>query len=79
MYSFVDKIVTGVAVYLVTLPNTIQDNASLQQIILLVPPSLGIMACIWVFLAVPKNKPAIVEQTTNPRPDIKRITDELVM
>jgi hypothetical protein len=79
MYSFVDKIVTGIAVYFVTLPDTIEDTISLQRIILLVPPSLGIMSCMWVFLTVPKNKPILVEQTSNPEPNLKRITDELVM
>lgn len=79
MYSFVDKIVTGVAVYLVTLPDTIEDTVSLQRIILLVPPSLGILSCMWVFFTVPKSRPALVEQISYPEPYLKRITDELVM
>lgn len=59
MYSFIDKIVTGVAVYLVTLPDTIEDTVSLQRIILLVPPSLGILSCVWVFLTMSRKKTEI--------------------
>jgi hypothetical protein len=80
MYSFVDKIVTGVAVYLVTLPKTIEDTASLERIVLLVPPSLGIMSCFWVFLTRPKNKLTVMsEQPTELNIKVKKIMDELVI
>lgn len=58
IYSFTDKIITGLVVYLATLPKTLDSQQRLEYIILLVPSSLGILSCLWVFMTTCRPKHA---------------------
>lgn len=78
LYSFADKIITGVAVYLATLPENISDSWRLELTILIFPPCFGIWSCVcvWVARACGKVKEDMLqEEVVRTDPSAKKILE----
>lgn len=57
VYSFMDKITTGLAVYFVSSSKKGLDNMQyIKILILLLPPSLTLLSCVMSCLAMPKKQ-----------------------
>ena len=55
-YSFMDKISTGIVVFIVSNNrNNLSNTSFVKLLILLVPPSLSFFSCMMVCFAVPKK------------------------
>lgn len=50
-----DKISTGIVVYLISNGAHLNNNVFLKYLILLLPPLLSLLSCLMVCLAVPKS------------------------
>jgi hypothetical protein len=68
------------AIFFATLD--ISDSRKLQLTILLVPPSLGFMSCIWVWLARNRSMASVdilQEEVARTDDQIRKVLEELVM
>jgi hypothetical protein len=55
-YSFMDKISTGLVVFIISKGANLNNSTFLRYLVLLLPPLLSLLSCLMVCLALPKQK-----------------------